>query len=125
MRVGVFTPLLSQLSPEDVFKKLQGYNIDTVELGTGNYPGGAHCKQQRDPKAHSRQHLSLLVKGSADGYAGRPEPLQRPRREDTGSPAALAEAASPRDSGLRGHPGTHRAGSGCAQEERAVFPEQA
>src|SRR4029077_5800840 len=43
MRVGVFTPLLSQLSAEDVFKKLQGYNISTVELGTGNYPGGAHC----------------------------------------------------------------------------------
>ena len=44
MRVGVFTPLLSQLSAEDVFKKLKGYNIDTVELGTGNYPGDAHCK---------------------------------------------------------------------------------
>src|ERR1035437_5749508 len=44
MRVGVFTPLLSQLSAESVFKKLKGYNIDTVELGTGNYPGGAHCK---------------------------------------------------------------------------------
>ena len=44
MRVGVFTPLLSQLSAEDVFKKLKGYHIDTVELGTGNYPGGAHCK---------------------------------------------------------------------------------
>src|SRR3954451_14456927 len=44
MRVGVFTPLLSQLSAEDVFKKLKGYNIDTVELGTGNYPGYAHCK---------------------------------------------------------------------------------
>src|SRR5258708_13359216 len=44
MRVGVFTPLLSQLSAEDVFKKLKGYNIETVELGTGNYPGDAHCK---------------------------------------------------------------------------------
>jgi sugar phosphate isomerase/epimerase len=43
VRVGVFTPLLSQLSIDDVFKKLQGYNISTVELGTGNYPGGAHC----------------------------------------------------------------------------------
>ena len=44
MRVGVFTPLLSQLPFEDVLKKLKGYNIDTVELGTGNYPGDAHCK---------------------------------------------------------------------------------
>jgi len=44
VRVGVFTPLLSQLPFEDVLKKLKGYNIDTVELGTGNYPGDAHCK---------------------------------------------------------------------------------
>ena len=44
MRVGVFTPLLSQLSLEDALKKLQGHNISIVELGTGNYPGDAHCK---------------------------------------------------------------------------------
>jgi len=44
VRVGVFTPLLSQLSLEDVLKKLKSNNIDTVELGTGNYPGDAHCK---------------------------------------------------------------------------------
>src|ERR1700704_2804127 len=44
VRVGVFTPLLSQMSLENVFAKLRGYQIDTVELGTGNYPGDAHCK---------------------------------------------------------------------------------
>jgi sugar phosphate isomerase/epimerase len=44
MRVGVFTPLLSQLPLGDVLKKLQTNNIGTVELGTGNYPGDAHCK---------------------------------------------------------------------------------
>ena len=44
MKVGVFTPLLSQLSLEDVLKKLKSLNIDTVELGTGNYPGDPHCK---------------------------------------------------------------------------------
>ena len=44
MRVGVFTPLLSQLPLEDVLKKLKSNHIDTVELGTGNYPGDAHCK---------------------------------------------------------------------------------
>ena len=43
MRVGVFTPLLSQLSLDDVLKKLKSKGIDTVELGTGNYPGAAHC----------------------------------------------------------------------------------
>jgi len=44
VRVGCFTPLLSSLPLEDVFKKLKSLNIDTVELGTGNYPGDPHCK---------------------------------------------------------------------------------
>ena len=44
MRVGVFTPLLSSLPLKDVFKKVAGLDIHTVELGTGNYPGDPHCK---------------------------------------------------------------------------------
>ena len=44
MKVGVFTPLLSQLSLDQVLAKLKTLNIGTVELGTGNYPGDAHCK---------------------------------------------------------------------------------
>jgi sugar phosphate isomerase/epimerase len=44
MRIGVFTPLLSRLSLEKVFEKLRSLGISTVELGTGNYPGDAHCK---------------------------------------------------------------------------------
>ena len=44
MKVGVFTPLLSQLPLEEVLNKLQSHNLQTVELGTGNYPGDAHCK---------------------------------------------------------------------------------
>ena len=62
MRVGVFTPLLSQLSAESVFKKLKGYNIDTVELGTGNYPGGAHCKlSMLENKSELKDFKSLLA----------------------------------------------------------------
>jgi len=44
MRLGVFTPLLSDLSLEAVLTKLKGLGISTVELATGNYPGSAHCK---------------------------------------------------------------------------------
>jgi sugar phosphate isomerase/epimerase len=44
MRVGVFTPLLSQLPLTAVLKKLAALQITTVELATGNYPGDAHCK---------------------------------------------------------------------------------
>jgi sugar phosphate isomerase/epimerase len=44
MRVGVFTPLLSQLPLNVVVEKLAELGIDTVELGTGNYVGDPHCK---------------------------------------------------------------------------------
>ena len=57
MRVGVFTPLLSQLSLEDVLKKLKSHNIDTVELGTGNYPGDAHCKLSMLDKQNGAQRF--------------------------------------------------------------------
>jgi sugar phosphate isomerase/epimerase len=44
VRVGVFTALLGNFSLDDVLRKLKTLNIDTVELGTGNYPGDPHCK---------------------------------------------------------------------------------
>jgi sugar phosphate isomerase/epimerase len=53
MRVGVFTPLLSQLPLEAVLKTLSDLHINTVELPTGNYVSGDHCK------------LTMLENGSA------------------------------------------------------------
>lgn len=44
MRVGVFTPLLSQFPLDAVLKKVADLNIKTVELGTGNFVGDPHCK---------------------------------------------------------------------------------
>jgi sugar phosphate isomerase/epimerase len=44
MKLGVFTALLSQMPLEDALNKLKSYGISRVELGTGNYPGDAHCK---------------------------------------------------------------------------------
>jgi sugar phosphate isomerase/epimerase len=43
MKVGVFTPLLSQLPLDGVLQKLKALHIHTVELSTENYPGNAHC----------------------------------------------------------------------------------
>ena len=66
MRVGVFTPLLSQLPLEDVLKKLATYDIHTVELGTGNYPGDAHCKlSMLDDAAELAKFKSTLEKYGA------------------------------------------------------------
>jgi len=44
VNVGVFTPLLSGLSLDEVLKKLAALDVHMVELGTGNYPGDPHCK---------------------------------------------------------------------------------
>jgi sugar phosphate isomerase/epimerase len=44
VRVGVFTALLANLSLDQVIAKLKALGINTVELGTGNYPGDPHCK---------------------------------------------------------------------------------
>lgn len=44
MKVGVFTVLMSDLPLKQVIQKLKGLGVDTIELGTGNYPGDAHCK---------------------------------------------------------------------------------
>ncbi len=43
MKIGVFTPLLFELPLSMVLSKLKTLQIETVELGTGNYPGDAHC----------------------------------------------------------------------------------
>lgn len=43
MRVGVFTALLSQFPLDKVVEKLKTLDINTVEIGTGNYPGDPHC----------------------------------------------------------------------------------
>ncbi len=44
MKVGLFTALLAKMSLEDVLKKIKPLGIQTVELGTGNYPGDPHLR---------------------------------------------------------------------------------
>lgn len=67
MKVGVFTPLLSQLSLSAVLAKLKTLHIATVELGTGNYPGDAHCKLSMldDPQALDDFRRILAEEGAS------------------------------------------------------------
>ncbi len=44
MKVGVFSAILSNLSLEKALSHIAGLGCETVELGTGAYPGDAHCK---------------------------------------------------------------------------------
>ncbi len=61
MRIGVFTPLLSQLPLEKVLKKLRELHIDTVELATGNYVGDAHCKPSMLENAAALSEFKKLI----------------------------------------------------------------
>ncbi len=53
MKVGVFTALLADLPLDRALSKTKALGLNTVELGTGNYPGDPHCKLSMldDPKA--------------------------------------------------------------------------
>lgn len=43
MKLGVFTVLYQQLPLDAVLDRLAGMGVQAVELGTGNFPGNAHC----------------------------------------------------------------------------------
>jgi sugar phosphate isomerase/epimerase len=66
VRVGVFTPLLSQFPLRDVLEKLKAHQIDTVELGTGNYPGDAHCKLSMLEDDAALREFKAIIDG--DGF---------------------------------------------------------
>lgn len=42
MKLGVFTPLFNQLSFEEMIDAVAKKGLQTVEIGTGGYPGNAH-----------------------------------------------------------------------------------
>lgn len=44
MKIGVFSAILSDLSLEKALDHIATLRCDTVEIGTGAYPGNAHCK---------------------------------------------------------------------------------
>lgn len=46
MKLGVFTVLFAQQSLEDALDYIASKGLDAVEIGTGGYPGNAHCNPQ-------------------------------------------------------------------------------
>ncbi|HEX3470682.1 MAG TPA: sugar phosphate isomerase/epimerase [Silvibacterium sp.] len=83
MKIGVFTPLLSQFGLPAVLDMLKALKISTVELGTGNYPGDAHCKLSmlEDAAALAEFRLILSDRGvSISALSCHGNPLH-PRRE--------------------------------------------
>jgi len=57
MKLGVLTVLMGDKSLPEVLEYMKRVGIDTVEIGTGNYPGNAHCPLEQlldDPEARAR-----------------------------------------------------------------------
>jgi sugar phosphate isomerase/epimerase len=90
MKLGVFTPLLSKLPLAEALAKLKTLEITTVELGTGNYPGSAHCdlamleddaalNQFKDTLATHGTSISAL---SCHGNPLHPDPAQAQRFQE-------------------------------------------
>jgi sugar phosphate isomerase/epimerase len=44
MKLGLFTVLFGALPFEEMLDQVQSLGLDAVEIGTGNYPGDAHCQ---------------------------------------------------------------------------------
>ena len=42
MKLGVFTPLFGDLKFEEMLEKVARFGLDSIELGTGNFPGSDH-----------------------------------------------------------------------------------
>jgi len=55
MKVGVFSAILSDLPLEKALAHIAGLGCDTVELGTGAYPGDAHCNPAELLASQSRR----------------------------------------------------------------------
>ena len=43
MKLGVFTPLFADKPLDESLDYIASLGLDSVEIGTGNYPGNAHC----------------------------------------------------------------------------------
>ena len=54
MKLGVLTVLYGALSLEETLDKLAALGVEAVELGTGNFPGDAHCKPAELLADHSK-----------------------------------------------------------------------
>lgn len=62
MKLGFLTVMFSDIPLKKVLDVIRPLKLQTVELGTGNYPGDAHCnlKELLDSKPKRDALLSML-----------------------------------------------------------------
>ena len=62
MKIGVFSVLFGKLSFERMLSKVSGLGLESVEIGTGGYPGSAHCEVEKllASKSAAREFLKRI-----------------------------------------------------------------
>jgi sugar phosphate isomerase/epimerase len=62
MKIGVFTVLYQELPFEEMLDKVVEMGVESIELGTGNYPGNKHCNPDELLEDSAKlQHLQKAV----------------------------------------------------------------
>jgi sugar phosphate isomerase/epimerase len=82
MKVGVFTVLLADRPLEDVLDYAKEVGCEAVEIGTGGYPGDAHCKPREllgDPEARDKFRQAV----DSRGWRSAPSPAAATRSTPT------------------------------------------
>lgn len=64
MKLGVLTTVLGSLDYEEMLDRVVEAGLEAVELGTGNYPGKAHCNP--DELLNDREALKRYKKALKD-----------------------------------------------------------
>jgi len=64
MKLGVFTTLFGSLSYEKMLDRVVEAGLEAIELGTGNYPGNAHCNP--DELLNDKEALTRYKKALKD-----------------------------------------------------------
>ncbi|KIL49490.1 sugar phosphate isomerase/epimerase family protein [Jeotgalibacillus soli] len=64
MKLGIFTVLFSQMELEEMLKHVKEAGVGAVEIGTGGYPGDAHCNidELLDQPKRQKEYLALIEK---------------------------------------------------------------
>lgn len=62
MKLGVFTPLLSNKSLDEALALLSNLGVTMVEIGAGGYPGHAHANP--DILLHDEEQLEIYKKNT-------------------------------------------------------------
>ena len=66
MKLGAFTCWLSDQPLDDALDLLVSLGLSTVEVGTGGYPGDAHCRPAEllaDPSALAQFRAAFATRG--------------------------------------------------------------